>query len=62
MEDYDHIPLPPLYSQVVNVATYVYFILALIGYQELHSEPELFFPVFLILKFVFFIGLLKVIK
>ena len=46
--------------QVVNVATYAYFLLALVGYQELSSEPEMFFPFFLVLKFTFFIGLLKV--
>ena len=42
------------------VATYSYFFLSLIGYQQLNSEPEMFFPVFLVLKFVFFIGWLKV--
>ena len=44
------------------VATYTYFILSLIGYQQLNSEPEILFPVFLVLKFVFFIGWLKVWK
>ena len=47
-------------EQVVYVATYSYFILSLIGYQQLTSEPEILFPVFLVLKFVFFIGWLKV--
>ena len=42
------------------VATYAYFLLALVGYQILSEEPEIFFPFFLVLKFVFFIGLLKV--
>jgi len=60
VENYDHLPLPPIYNQVVNVATYAYFLLALVGYQELSSEPEMFFPFFLVLKFTFFIGLLKV--
>ena len=79
VEGYDHIPVPPVYSQVtggcpslplqnisdvgeqvVYVATYSYFILSLIGYQQLNSEPEILFPVFLVLKFVFFIGWLKV--
>ena len=46
--------------KVVYVATYSYFILSLVGYQQLDSEPEMFFPVFLVLKFVFFIGWLKV--
>ena len=48
--------------QVVYVATYAYFLLALVGYQILSEEPEIFFPFFLVLKFVFFIGLLKVRK
>ena len=51
-----------LWFQVVYVATYAYFLLALVGYQILSEEPEIFFPFFLILKFVFFIGLLKVDK
>ena len=49
-----------IWFQVVYVATYAYFLLALVGYQILSEEPEIFFPFFLILKFVFFIGLLKV--
>ena len=51
-----------IWFQVVYVATYAYFLLALVGYQILSEEPEIFFPFFLILKFVFFIGLLKVDK
>ena len=46
--------------QVVDVAIYFYFALSLVGNQELESHPEMFFPIFLVLKFIFFIGWLKV--
>ena len=47
--------------QVVNVATYFYFGLSLIGSQELDTDAaQMFFPIILVLKFVFFIGWLKV--
>jgi len=60
IEDYDHIPLPPVYSQVVNIATYSYFALLLIGDQELSSDPRVIFPFFSVLKFILFIGILNV--
>ena len=47
--------------QVVNVATYFYFGLSLIGSQELDTDAaQMFFPIILVLKFIFFIGWLKV--
>merc|ERR1712098_998095 len=39
VENYDHIPLPPVYSQVVYIATYSYFILALADIKN--SAPSL---------------------
>lgn len=60
VEGHDHIQVPPVYKQVVDVAIYFYFALSLIGNQELESHPEMFFPIFLVLKFIFFIGWLKV--
>ena len=39
---------------------YSYFALALVGGQQLEADPQIFFPVFLVLKFIFFIGWLKV--
>ena len=47
--------------QVVVVATYFYFGLSLIGSQELDTDnAQMFFPIILVLKFIFFIGWLKV--
>jgi len=60
VDDHDHIILPPLYRQVVKFAVYVYFILSLIGSQELDKDPYTFIPIFLILKFIFFFGWLEV--
>jgi len=60
IEIYDHVPLPPVYSQVVNIATYSYFALELIGDQELSADPRVGFPFFLVLKFILFIGILNV--
>lgn len=58
---YDHIQVPPVYKQVVVVATYFYFGLSLIGSQELDTDnAQMFFPIILVLKFIFFIGWLKV--
>jgi len=60
VDSHDHIILPPLYSQVVKFAVGVYFILSLIGSQELEVNPYTVFPIFLILKFIFFFGWLEV--
>merc|ERR1719431_1267402 len=60
VQGHDHIQVPPVYKQVVNVAIYSYFALSLVGNQHLESDPETFFPIFLVLKFIFFIGWLKV--
>jgi len=60
VESYQHVPIPPVYRQVVYLAVYVYFICALIGSQVTANDPETYFPVFLVLKFIFFVGWLKV--
>jgi len=60
IDSHDHIPLPPLYRQVVRFAVYVYFALALVSSQELEKNPYTFVPIFLILKFIFFFGWLEV--
>ena len=46
--------------QVVLFAVYAYFTLALIAEQQHCNEPFIPVPIFLILKFVFFIGWLEV--
>merc|ERR1719391_492468 len=60
VESYDHIIIPPMYKQVVKCCVVVYFILQLIGSQELDEGPQMVFPMILILKFIFFYGWLKV--
>jgi hypothetical protein len=73
VQGHDHIQVPPVYKQVgktillfcfhqvVDVATYFYFAMSLVGSQELEtSEARLYFPIILVLKFVFFVGWLKV--
>ena len=47
----------------MNVTTYAYFSLALVGYQDLEDDEghvDIYFPFFLVLRFILFIGLLKV--
>lgn len=60
VDSHDHVILPPLYRQVVKFAVGTYFVLSLIGSQELEKDPYTVFPIFLILKFIFFFGWLEV--
>eukprot|EP00092_Neocalanus_flemingeri_P010264 GFUD01011060.1.p1 GENE.GFUD01011060.1~~GFUD01011060.1.p1 ORF type:complete len:409 (+),score=73.73 GFUD01011060.1:151-1377(+) len=67
---YGHIPVPLVYTQVVTMAVYVYFIVALIGEQWLiwrqrngkwqGDELNLYYPIFMTVKFLFFFGWLRV--
>jgi len=79
---YDWVSIPMVYTQVVTLATYVFFVFCLIGRQKLDVDDpgfklpprgiykygsgrrsidlDLYFPVFTILQFFFFMGLLKV--
>uniref|UniRef100_A0A146MHT0 Bestrophin homolog n=1 Tax=Lygus hesperus TaxID=30085 RepID=A0A146MHT0_LYGHE len=64
---YDWISIPLVYTQVVTIATYSYFIIAVMGRQYISSSPkshqieiDIYIPVFTILQFLFFMGLLKV--
>lgn len=56
-----------VYSQVVIIACYSYFFAALFGSQTLdvdHAYERIdfgYFPIFLILQFIFYIGWLKVV-
>lgn len=59
--------IPLVYTQVVTLATYSFFAVALIGRQYIDDEEKHFqlkidkyVPVFTILQFFFFMGLLKV--
>ncbi|CAG9763066.1 unnamed protein product [Ceutorhynchus assimilis] len=67
---YDTVSVPLVYTQVVSLALYVYFIAALLGRQFVPNapadmkgkleEPDMYFPFFTALQFCFYIGWLKV--
>ncbi|XP_067647944.1 uncharacterized protein Best2 isoform X2 [Eurosta solidaginis] len=62
---YDTVCVPLVYTQVVTLVLYTYFIAALVGRQMLpnmHDEKDadLYFPLFTVLQFVFYVGWLKV--
>ncbi|OZC08319.1 Bestrophin [Onchocerca flexuosa] len=64
--NYDWVPIPLVYSQVVFLAVYVHFIACLISRQFIVSnntsisDLDLIVPIMTIIQFVFFIGWLKV--
>ncbi|XP_056630461.1 bestrophin-3-like isoform X3 [Diorhabda sublineata] len=60
---YDHINIPLVYTQVVTLAVYSYFITNVMAHQwTTHNKYnfDLFFPIFTTLQFFFYIGWLKV--
>ncbi|GLV35797.1 Bestrophin 1 [Carabus blaptoides fortunei] len=65
---YDAISVPLVYTQVVTLAVYSYFLTTLMGHQWVaakevtanNSKIDLYFPVFTTLQFFFYIGWLKV--
>ncbi|KAG8227297.1 hypothetical protein J437_LFUL004846 [Ladona fulva] len=64
---YDWVSIPLVYTQVVTIATYSFFMAALVGRQFVEGknkpyqmEVDIYVPVFTILQFFFFMGLLKV--
>lgn len=66
MLDYDWVPLPLVYTQVVTLATYGYLALCLVGRQllvgspHLHFNAPIYFPFVTALQFIFYVGWLKV--
>ena len=60
VDTFDCVILPPLYRQVVRFALWSYFLLSLIGSQVKQDEPYIFLPLFLILRFIFYVGWLEV--
>ncbi|XP_006825644.1 bestrophin-2-like [Saccoglossus kowalevskii] len=62
MMDYDWIGVPLVYTQVVTIATYTFFIAKLFSSQFLESSTDLdiWFPVILVFEFLFYFGWLKV--
>ncbi|CAL4069019.1 unnamed protein product [Meganyctiphanes norvegica] len=67
---YDWINIPLVYTQVVTIAVYSFFLASLLGAQFLDPDPakdylpkyrvDFYVPLFTILQFVFYIGWLKV--
>ena len=58
---YGHIPVPLVYTQVVTLVVYFYFGVSLIGEQWLlDDEVDLYYPIFMTIKFLFLFGWLRV--
>ena len=63
---YDWIKIPLVYTQVVAIATYGYFIICLLGRQpkidekSMQKEITIMFPIFTTFQILFYIGWLKV--
>merc|ERR1719309_929800 len=58
---YGHIPVPLVYTQVVTLAVYFYFGVSLIGEQWLLTDDvDLYYPIFMTIKFLFLFGWLRV--
>ncbi|XP_017773950.1 PREDICTED: uncharacterized protein LOC108560780 [Nicrophorus vespilloides] len=66
---YDTVCVPLVYTQVVTLALYTYFIAALMGRQFIpdapqpvgkFEDPDMYFPFFTALQFCFYVGWLKV--
>lgn len=58
---FDWITVPLVYTQVVTIAVYTFFLTCLIGRQHLEiHHGDLYFPLFTFLEFLFIVGWLKV--
>lgn len=66
---YDTISVPLVYTQVVTLAVYSYFITSVMGQQWVDNKPiqdgyvnriDMYFPIFTTLQFFFYMGWLKV--
>nr|XP_015834075.1 PREDICTED: bestrophin homolog 22 isoform X2 [Tribolium castaneum]XP_015834076.1 PREDICTED: bestrophin homolog 22 isoform X2 [Tribolium castaneum] len=67
---YDTVCVPLVYTQVVSLALYLYFIAALLGRQFVavgppkevttKEHPDMYFPFFTAIQFCFYVGWLKV--
>ncbi|KAH8864425.1 Bestrophin-2 [Schistosoma japonicum] len=65
----DFVCIPLVYTQVVTLAVYIYFIASLVGrqfiidsspYSSKINSQDLYFPFFMFLEFIVYVGLLKV--
>lgn len=59
---FDNVTVPLVYTQVVTIAVYMFFISCLMGRQflEIGRYGDLYFPFFTFLQFLFYMGWLKV--
>ena len=62
---YGHVTVPLVYTQVVHLAVYFYFAVALIGRQSIITKErgdtyQSYTPIFLIAEFIFYFGWLNV--
>ena len=64
---YGDLPVPLVYTQVVTLAVYIYFFVELLGAQWIMKDSDfsedkidLYFPIFLTIKFMFYAGWLRV--
>jgi len=64
---YSNVPIPLLYTQVIIIAVYTYFLACVFGHQHLTGDheggdgvPDLYIPIFTILEFICYVGWLKV--
>ena len=63
---YVNLPVPLVYTQVVHLAVYVYFAVSLIGEQWIiwrnpgDEEVDLYYPIFMTVRFLFIFGWLRV--
>jgi len=60
LNGYDWVNIPLVYTQVVTLAVYSFFVATLMGRQLVGEQTELYFPVFAFLQFFFYMGWLKV--
>ncbi|ESO01265.1 hypothetical protein HELRODRAFT_192276 [Helobdella robusta] len=59
---FDHVTVPIVYTQVVTIAVYMFFMSCLMGRQFLENGRvgDMYFPFFTFLQFFFYMGWLKV--
>ncbi|XP_037802450.1 bestrophin-2-like isoform X2 [Penaeus monodon] len=67
LQEYHHMSVPLVYTQVVTMATYSYFGFAILGRQFLDTSQgyekhkiDFYVPIFTLLQFIFYVGWLKV--
>ncbi|XP_017782869.1 PREDICTED: bestrophin-2-like [Nicrophorus vespilloides] len=58
--DFDWISIPLVYTQVVTLAVYWYFLTTIVAHQFVDADTDLHFPYITILEFFFYMGWLKV--